>query len=69
MGLPINEAKAPIACAMPSRAPSTFGSGHTVGKMVGGRGMSAPLNPPVVFLLLVSFFRTLRNFSGRREGN
>jgi len=33
-------------CAMPSLVPSTFGSGHTTGKTLGGRGTSGPEKAP-----------------------
>jgi hypothetical protein len=46
MGEPINDAVAPTACAMPSLVPSTFGSGQTTGKIVGGKGMRAPEKKP-----------------------
>lgn len=46
MGDPMRLAKAPIPCAMPNRAPSTFGSGHTTGNTLGGKGISPPEKQP-----------------------
>ena len=34
-------------CAIPRRVPSTFGSVHTTGKMLGGKGTSGPEKAPV----------------------
>lgn len=46
MGGPIKFAMLDTLCAIPSRVPSTFGSGHTTGKMLGGRGTNGPENAP-----------------------
>ena len=45
-GAPISDAIEPMPCAMPNLAPSTFGSGHTIGKMLGGSGINGPLKSP-----------------------
>lgn len=46
MGDPIKLAKEANACAIPSRAPKTFGSGQTTGNILGGSGIKAPLKHP-----------------------
>ena len=42
----MSDATDPIACAMPSLAPRTAGSGQTTGKTLGGNGMREPENAP-----------------------
>lgn len=57
IGGPNRFAMEEMLCAIPSRVPSTFGSGQTTGKMLGGSGTRGPENAPGSTLVLWSHVR------------